>query len=189
MAILGYNTAGSVTSGAVSGDTNFGSRFTATESGTITQISAYVKLTVAGTAPMRVAVFNVGAGNTIGSLVAESTGSANVTSTSFAWVTVPISAAIVGGQGYWIFAWPDTSGISGGGYNYAADVNAINNTIAISWANTFPNWSTTGNGSNEAYDLAYASIYADYTPDGPPQFGIPSVKGVQSFTGIKSITI
>lgn len=188
MATFGYTIAGSVTSGAVSGDTNVGGRFTAPESGTITQISAWLKLTAAGTAPVRVAVFNNGAGNTIGSLVAESPGSVNLTSTSFVWVDVPITAAIVGGQDYWIFAWPDTSGISGGGYNYAADVNAISNTIAISWANSFPSWSTTGDGTNEGYDLAYLTIKAEYTPANP-LYGTPKLIGVQSITGIQSITL
>lgn len=186
MAIFGYNTIGSVTSGALGGDTLIGSRFTAPESGTLNSISAYVRLDSAGTAPMRVAIFANTGSNTIGSLIASSAGTVDVTNTSFAWVSVPITASLVGGTDYWIFAWIDTTGFSGT-WRYVADVNAIANSIALCWANSAPSWSTVGDGSNEAYDLAYVTIIGDYTPANP-LYGKSSFTSIQSFTGIKSIS-
>lgn len=164
MAILGYNTVPGTTSGNLTGDVCFGSRFTATQSGSVTDIVAYVKLNAAGSAPMRVAIFGVGSGGVINPTpLAESAGTVNVTSTSFAWYSCPISYNIVSGTDYWLFAWVDASGLSSD-YNYAADVNLISNSIALAWANTYPSWSTVGDGTNEAYDLAYAGIYANFTP-------------------------
>lgn len=189
MAILGYNTIGATTSGNVTGDGTFGSRFTTTEDGTITDINAYVRINAPGTATMRVAVFAVGAGNTVQATpLATSATAVNVTNTSFAWVSCPISYTFAAGTDLWLFAWVDPSGIPTD-YNYAADVNAIANTIMFAWANSYPNWSTVGDGSNEAYDLAYASIYANYTPSTPSSIGVPSFTGVQSFTGIQSVTM
>lgn len=164
MATLGYTTIGGTPLGPITDSTTLGSRFAATQSGTVTSIKVYTNIGAAGTATFRVAIFSNGGGNTIGTLIASSS-PVNVTNTTAQWVDVPISASITTGNEYWLFAWGDASGFSSD-FTYYADANAIPNTIVTSFGNSYPNWATVGDGVNENYDLGYLSIYAEFTPDG-----------------------
>lgn len=155
---LGYTTIGAVPLSGVTDSTTLGSRFTASQSGTVTSIKVYTNLGASGTATLRVAIFSNGGGNTIGTLIASSS-PVNVTNTSPQWIDVPISASVSGSTDYWLFAWGDASGFSSD-FTYYADSNAISNTIVTAFGNSYPNWSTVGDGVNENYDLGYMSIYA-----------------------------
>lgn len=158
---FGYQTIGGVTLGPITDSTTLGSRFTCANTGTLTSITVRTNIGASGTATLRVAIFSNGGGNTIGTLIASSS-PVNVTNTSPQWIDVPISASVTASTDYWIFAWGDASGFSSD-FTYYADANAISNTIVTSFGNSYPNWSTVGDGVNENYDLGYLSIYANGT--------------------------
>lgn len=155
---LGYTAIGGISLGPITDSTTLGSRFTASQSGTVTSIKVYTNINASGTAGLRVAIFANTGSNTIGSLIASSS-PVNVTNTSPQWIDVPISASVTGSTDYWLFAWGDASGFSSD-FTYYADANAISNTIVTAFGNSYPNWSTVGDGVNENYDLGYMSIYA-----------------------------
>lgn len=186
MAIFGYNTIGTGTGGvnALTGDTIVGSKFTASQSGTITKIWAYLFLNASGTAPVQVAVYSDASG-TMDVPLATSGGTSNLSSTTGAWVGVDIIFNITAGVTYWLVAWCDTSGLS---TTYGINFDAIGTlTIGITWANSYPTWPNPVS-ANEAYDNATASIYADFTPTNPAYGQIPSITGLFSVTGLQSIT-
>jgi hypothetical protein len=108
---LGYTTIGSVPLSGVTDSATLGSRFTASQSGNVTSIKVYTNINASGTATFRVAIFANTGSDTIGSLIAQSS-PVNVTNTSPAWIDVPISASVTGGNDYWLFAWGDASGFS-----------------------------------------------------------------------------
>jgi hypothetical protein len=155
---LGYTTIGSVPLSGVTDSATLGSRFTASQSGNVTSIKVYTNIGASGTATLRVAIFANTGSDTIGSLIASSS-PVNVTNTSPAWIDVPISASVAGGNDYWLFAWGDASGFSSD-FTYYADANSDPNSIVTSFGNSYPNWSTVGDGVDENYDLGNLSIYA-----------------------------
>ena len=155
---LGYTTIGSVPLSGVTDSATLGSRFTASQSGNVTSIKVYTNIGASGTATLRVAIFANTGSDTIGSLIASSS-PVNVTNTSPAWIDVPISASVTGGNDYWLFAWGDASGFSSD-FTFYADANSDPNSIVTSFNNSYPNWSTVGDGVDENYDLGNLSIYA-----------------------------
>jgi hypothetical protein len=155
---LGYTTIGSVPLSGVTDSATLGSRFTASQSGNVTSIKVYTNIGASGTATLRVAIFANTGSDTIGSLIASSS-PVNVTNTSPAWIDVPISASVTGGNDYWLFAWGDASGFSSD-FTYYADGNSDPNSIVTSFGNSYPNWSTVGDGVDENYDQGNLSIYA-----------------------------
>jgi len=155
---LGYTTIGSVPLSGVTDSATLGSRFTASQSGNVTSIKVYTNIGASGTATLRVAIFANTGSDTIGSLIASSS-PVNVTNTSPVWIDVPISASVTGGDDYWLFAWGDASGFSSD-FTYYADANTDPNSIVTSFGNSYPNWSTVGDGVDENYDLGNLSIYA-----------------------------
>ncbi len=178
---LGYTTIGGVSLSPITDSTTLGSRFTASQSGTVTSIKVYTNINASGTATFRVAIFSNGGSNTIGSLIASSS-PVNVTNTSPQWIDVPISASVSASTDYWLFAWGDASGFSSD-FTYYADANAISNTIVTAFGNSYPNWSTVGDGVNENYDLGYMSIYAEVTVSGGTDINVDTGLGVVSYTG------
>lgn len=159
MAIIGYTTIGSVSLGPITDSTTLGSRYTCPATGTLTKIKVRNNIGASGTATFRVAIFTNTGSNTIGTLVASSS-PVNVTNTTAQWIDVPITASVTSGQDYWLFAWGDASGFSSD-FTYYADGNSVANTIVTSFSNSYPNWSTVGDGVNENYDLGYMSIYGE----------------------------
>jgi hypothetical protein len=155
---LGYTTIGSVPLSGVTDSATLGSRFTASQSGNVTSIKVYTNIGASGTATLRVAIFANTGSDTIGSLIASSS-PVNVTNTSPAWIDVPISASVTGGNDYWLFAWGDASGFSSD-FTYYADGNSDPNSIVTSFGNSYPDWSTVGDGVDENYDQGNLSIYA-----------------------------
>lgn len=185
--IFGYNVIGTGTGGgvnALTGDTIVGSKFTATENGTITKIWGYLFINASGTAQVRAAVYSDSSG-TFDVPLATSASFTNLTSTTGTWVGVDITYNIVAGVTYWLCVWCDPSGIP---TTYGINYDWIGTlTIGITWGNTYPTWPNPV-GANEAYDNATASIYADYTPDNPAYGKIPSFTNLFSVTGLQSIT-
>lgn len=179
---LGYTTIGAVALSGVTDSATIGSRFTASQSGTVTSIKVYTNIGASGTATLRVAIFSNGGGNTIGSLIASSS-PVNVTNTSPQWIDVPISASVSGSTDYWLFAWGDASGFSSD-FTYYADSNAISNSIVTSFGNTYPDWSTVGDGVDENYDLGYMSIYAVVEVAGGTDTNVDTGLGVITYNGL-----
>lgn len=185
MAIIGNTTIGGTTAGPITGDTALGGLVTATFSGTLVRIYAYLNINSVGTAPMRVAIFAKAANNTVGDLIASSSSFVNVTNTSPQWISCNISAFVVQGVDYWLFAWVDPSGIPTS-YNMYVTTGAPTNTKMTAFSlSPFGNWAQIGDGANENYQTETLSIYAEVNAGQ----GTPSFIGVQSITGIQSITI
>jgi len=179
---LGQSTIGATPLSGITDSTTLGSRYTASQSGTISSIKVYTNIGASGTAGLRVAIFSNGGGDTIGSLIASSI-EVSVTNTSPQWIDVPISASVTGGNDYWLFAWGDASGFSSD-FTYYADANSDPNSIVISFGNSYPTWSTVGDGIDENYDLANMSIYAVVTVAGGGSGAIDgSASGVGSVSG------
>lgn len=152
MAILGYNTIGG-TDGNISANGHYGTRFQASENGSITSMFAYFIWTGANSA-VRAAIYNDSAGNP-GSLRAESGGAITVSSTD--WWEIAISATIVSGDYYWLAVMPDTNNLTqkyDAGTTHQHDQNA---------GTAYPTWNNPW-GSSFPLDRVY-SIYAVYTPD------------------------
>lgn len=190
MATFGYTTLG--TDGELSPDstTVAAGRFTVpNDCGVIDKISAQLRLEASGTCPVRASIWtnNSGGGNIIGSIIDESAGSTNLSSTTYTLIDITMSTDLTAyqGQDVWLFVWCDSFS-SGNVWHVPYDLNATSNTIYISWGNTYPTWGTVG-PPNEAFDTANPTIYVTYTPTS--SFGTPSLKGLQSISGIQSIKL
>lgn len=81
-------------------------KFTATDSGTVTSISYYVAA-ASGTVACAAAIYSDSAGVPLNKL-AEDTGNQTATTTP-GWVTINISLAITKGTTYWLARWTDAS--------------------------------------------------------------------------------
>lgn len=162
--IFGYDTIGAVTLSGITDSTTLGSRFTCGITGSVTAIKVYTNINASGTATLRVAIFSNTGSDTIGTLIASSS-PVNVTNTSPQWIDVPISASVNASTDYWLFAWGDASGFSSD-FSYYADANSDPNSIVTSFGNSYPTWSTVGDGVDENYDLGNMSIYANVTASG-----------------------
>lgn len=90
-----------------------GGPWLAANTGTIS--SLYFYISTAATANAAAAIYADSSGS-VGALVAQSTGTASVTSTA-AWCSVSLSASIVSGNSYWLAVWGDVSLT----YYYASD--------------------------------------------------------------------
>lgn len=161
---FGYTTLG--TSGELNLDstTVAAGRFTVPNDCTIVDyVSAYLRLEAAGTCPVSCAIFTNAGGDTIGTEIGRQTSAVNLTSTSNTQIDVPCNIDLTAyqGQDVWLFVWCDSSS-TGNAWHVPYDLNAVTNTIYISWANSYNDWSTVPNTPNEAYDLAYPSIWATY---------------------------
>ena len=181
---FGYETIGSVTLSGVTDSATLGGRFTCPTDGDLTSITVRTNIGASGTATFRVAIFTNTGSNTIGTLVASSS-PINVTNTTPRWIDVPISATLSASTDYWIFAWGDASGFSSD-FTYYADANAIPNSIVTAFGNSYPNWSTVGDGVNENYDQGYLSIFANVTPSAG---GNSLISGTSNGVGSVSGTI
>lgn len=182
-ATIGRTTIGSTIATNITGDTAIGCRFTASDSGTLTKIWAYVNIDTSGTAPMRVAIYSNGGGNTIGSLIASSPSFVNVTNTSPQWIGVDINASITSGQQYWLFVWLDTSGFSSDYTLYYDDLGVTNNAVIAFGNSSFGDWSQVGDGTNENYTTAYVSIYGDITTAGGGSYSLTCTNASFSVSG------
>ncbi len=150
--VMGYNTiAGSNTGTYISGNM-LAQRFTASSSGTISQISVYLVDT--GPNVFKVAVYsdNAGAPDT---LLATSAGTGSSTTTP-SWQTAAISLSVTSGVSYWFAV------LGAGNLIMNYDVVGSGNKTADDGTNTYPTFNDPFNVSNY-YTGTTVSIYADVT--------------------------
>lgn len=152
MATLGYTSAGGSTTGS---NASVGSKFVATEDGTITAINVYVASPQTET--VRAAVYANAAGSPAAKL-AESSGAVSIAS---GWVSIPTSYAFTSGTTLWLMYWK--GGVAGSTIAYATPGDVANQTAYYS-GGTFPTWPDPFN--EDAFLDWKVSIYADYTPAG-----------------------
>lgn len=138
--LTGAGTCGSAAAGFTFGYTSIGadevgitnpvgSKFTATGTGTVTEIQVYISNTGTPLAPIRAAIYANAAGSP-GALLAESS---EVVQTQNAWNVMPISLAITNGTVYWLMAWGDAVGK----YTTPGDVA---DQMAYQTGQTYPTW-------------------------------------------------
>jgi hypothetical protein len=128
-------------------------KFTATESGTVTNIGIYMR-GVSGTINVKAAIWNAAAS---GALLGQS-GVVSVTTTA-QWWNFTISATITAGTAYWL------GEISSGNHRYYYDAGAANQWLA-QWTVTYPTFPDPWDAASETYAARKMSIYANYTVAG-----------------------
>jgi hypothetical protein len=177
MGILGYNTIGTLGTQQVVTGGLLGSKFTATENGGITSITAYISST--GTESFKYGIYSDNAG-IIGNLIATSRQIGTMTTTP-TWITLTIYANIVSGSTYWLTAQGNDNvrlPYDLGTTNQSAEINVLVGNAVVLYP-TFPFIST-----SNIYQNRVCSIYATY---GPSYQGPSQLKGVQSIKGLQSI--
>jgi len=168
MAILGYNIIG-----ANDGTTSGGAlcKFTATEDGSITQLSVHCKST--GLSDFKFVIYSDNAG-TPDALLAQSSGGS--LDTIFAWRTLSISYSFTNGEVMHF-------GLIANDYIITKyDTGSTNQFTEILPAFNYP--TPTDPASVNYQADAVLSIYADYTPSALPA----SIKGIATLAGIQTIT-
>jgi len=183
---LGYTSIG----GSSASTANYiGSKFTASETGTVSSIVAYTAA-AAGTVNIDVAIYSDSSGYPATKLA---TGTSTVSvNTTPQWVTVPITYTITAGQTYWIYFW------ASGSRSVYWDAGSTNQ--YESNGGTFNTWPATESGGT-FFDRKL-SIYANYTTDasttttlnvasttGFPTSGVLQIESEAiSYTGVTATT-
>jgi hypothetical protein len=149
---LGYTLIGG-SSTIIAFDNYYGCRFVASQSGTITSMSAYLSSTGIGSVTFGIYADSSGAP---GSLLATSTTTGSFT-TSPAWTSGNISYAITAGTAYWLSIFGDDNTF------YYYDDGSINQLFVSGAGKVYPSFDSTATTSG-GYENRKISIYATFTP-------------------------
>lgn len=170
MAILGYNTIGA---SAFAVGVNYPiCKFTASASGTITKLSAYLIKNFGGTTGARIAIYSDSSGS-VNALLASSSSDTTISGTA-GWYDFNISFAITNGVTYWFAVWAtDVATV-----DFYYDGGGTNQLAVTTNATTPYTWETPV--SSPSYFNFVMSIYATYTPANTTQD--------RTITGISRIT-
>jgi fibronectin type 3 domain-containing protein len=159
-----------------------GGKYSPTSSGTVTQISFYVRLDASGHVKVAIYSDTSGAPNT---LLAQSNPVA--VGTSFTWVNFSINQAVVGGTNYWLCWITDTSNMRFKENAGSTNQEAYSSSSAYpTFPNTFP---------SPSYHNLAPSIYAtiNYVPTNTPDFSISASPSaltiIAGASGVSSISV
>lgn len=183
MATFGKTAIGGTTGGLFSGGSYVGTWFTAPEDGTISKLWVYAQCPFTGTTdPLHGGIYSR-ASSAPNNLLANSS-VAGAVGTAFAWYSVDVSYVMTTGEELYLCAWID------GAYNIVYDAGATNQSFE-KFGQTFSTWQ---NPLNSGVDYnafnTEISIYAEYTPSGPPSpFGTPKMEGIFAIRGVQAIRL
>jgi hypothetical protein len=181
MATFGKTAIGGTTGGTFTDQSYVGTWFTAPEDGTITKIWFYAQVPFAGSpVDFKTAIYSRSSNLPL-TLLASSAGVGSIP-LAFAWASCDISYVMTNGEELFLSAW----------VNDAYDIKYDSGTTDQSFEKynqTYPTWITPINtGADFNAYTTEVSIYAEYTPAGPPSpFGTPSIRGIQVIKGIQAI--
>lgn len=150
--VLGFTSIGG-SSSIVSFDNYYGCRFVASQSGTITSMSAYLSSTGTGSVTFSIYADSSGAP---GSFLVSSTTTGSFT-TSPAWTSGNISYSITSGTAYWLSIFGDDNTY------YYYDAGSVNQLFLSGAGKTYPSFDSTATTSG-GYENRKISIYATFTP-------------------------
>jgi len=149
--VLGFTSIGG-SSSIVAFDNYYGCRFVASQSGTITSMSAYLSSTGIGIVTFGIYADSSG---TPGSLLATSTTTGSFT-TSPAWTSGDISYTITAGTAYWLSIFGSDSTF------YYYNAGSVNQLFLSGAGKTYPSFDSTATvGLSQNREI---SIYATFTP-------------------------
>jgi hypothetical protein len=149
---LGYTLIGGTTSSFVALDNYYGCRFVASQSGTITSMSAYLSSTGTGIVTFGIYADSSGAP---GSFLVSSTTTGSFT-TSPAWTSGNISYPITAGTAYWLSIFGDDNTA------FYYDAGSVNQWFLSGAGKTYPDFDSTATIND--YQNFKISIYATFTP-------------------------
>ena len=150
--VLGFTSIGG-SSSLTAFDNYYGCRFVASQSGTITSMSAYLSSTGIGSVTFGIYADSAGAP---GSFLVSSTTTGSFT-TSPAWTSGNISYPITAGTAYWLSIFGDDNTY------YYYDAGSINQFFRSGAGKTYPSFDSTATTSG-GYENRKISIYANFTP-------------------------
>jgi hypothetical protein len=150
---LGFTSiGGTISPNAIAFDNYYGCRFVASQSGTITSMTAYLSSTGTGSVTFGIYADSAGAP---GSFLVSSTTTGSFT-TSPAWTSGDISYPITAGTAYWLSVFGDDNTY------YYYDAGSVNQYFISGAGNTYPNFDSTA--TINSYQNHKLSIYATFTP-------------------------
>jgi hypothetical protein len=149
--VLGFTSIGG-SSQLISFDNYYGCRFVASQSGTITSMSAYLSSTGVGSVTFGIYADSSGAP---GSFLVSSTTTGSFT-TSPAWTSGDISYPITAGTAYWLSVFGDDN------TSYYYDAGSVNQYFLSGAGKVYPNFDSTA--TINSYANRKLSIYADFIP-------------------------
>jgi hypothetical protein len=151
--VLGYTSiGGTISPSFIALDNYYGCRFVASQSGTITSMTAYLSST--GTGSVTFGIYADSAGSP-GSFLVSSTTTGSFT-TSPAWTSGDISYPITAGTAYWLSVFGDDNTF------YYYDAGSVNQYFISGAGKTYPNFDSTA--TINSYQNHKLSIYATFTP-------------------------
>ena len=139
---------------AADSDVRSGSKFSTTESGTVTSVSNYIKAS-AGTVQLALAIYSDSSGSP-NALLAEDSGNSTVDTTA-AWRTNNLSLSVSASAAYWLIRWV---GVTTNTASYYYDAGETNQR-AFNASGTFETWPDPFGAPT--FSARKVSIYATYT--------------------------